>query len=458
MTMINHIAGGAVFTGFFASIFFGVNILASPLTIAATVVASLLPDVDHTRSTIGKMVFPLARWLNRRFGHRTITHGLPCMTAFALLTAFTEKTFFGQTTYTGIITLGYFSHLVFDMCTLQGVPLLYPFSRSPFVLIGNPEARIRTADYRKEAVAFGIFIAAGFSLQPLFEKGFWTTYNQQFATLKHLHSEFTRSEDMLLVKYEIQEGMEIKRGSGFCIESKASEAWLLDSAGQWILLKDPMCRRSFPEHTGRHFHLKPQTFITISADSLNQLLLGKTIQSIEVQGNQPFQVSEENSFPKTASSFAASHLNEPLLFSSLIPDTSSLQTAFIPDRAYEAEIQFLQAEIRRIQRSNSEASTAKRRHDAMLAQLTQDYSATGDVIKRQEIYEAIKALEKEKLLGPEEEKIEELNEKIEKIRRENSLRADTKKREIELQKSQELDRVKETRLTGILTWVEMDGK
>jgi inner membrane protein len=92
MTALNHVAGGTVFTGLFSSLIFGINILASPWTIAAAVISSLLPDIDHTRSTIGKMVYPVARWLNRKYGHRTLTHGLPFMAGFVLVCGLVERT------------------------------------------------------------------------------------------------------------------------------------------------------------------------------------------------------------------------------------------------------------------------------------------------------------------------------------------------------------------------------
>ena len=53
MTAPNHLAGGVIFTGLFCS-FFSVNIFASPLFITATIIGSLLPDIDHTKSWISR--------------------------------------------------------------------------------------------------------------------------------------------------------------------------------------------------------------------------------------------------------------------------------------------------------------------------------------------------------------------------------------------------------------------
>jgi inner membrane protein len=59
MTAPNHITGGIVFTGLFCS-FFSINIFASPVFISVTILGSLLPDIDHTKSWIGKSVYPIA--------------------------------------------------------------------------------------------------------------------------------------------------------------------------------------------------------------------------------------------------------------------------------------------------------------------------------------------------------------------------------------------------------------
>ena len=125
MTAPNHIIGGIVITGLFGS-FMNMNILASPWYIVTTIFASLLPDIDHTRSIIGKMFLPFSRFLNRRYGHRTITHSLIIMIALSLLSAFLETTFLHSSIYSKIFFLSYFSHLILDMMTVQGVPLLYP--------------------------------------------------------------------------------------------------------------------------------------------------------------------------------------------------------------------------------------------------------------------------------------------------------------------------------------------
>jgi hypothetical protein len=43
---------------------------------AVAVLAALIPDVDQPQSALGMIFFPVSRWLNRKYGHRTATHCL----------------------------------------------------------------------------------------------------------------------------------------------------------------------------------------------------------------------------------------------------------------------------------------------------------------------------------------------------------------------------------------------
>ncbi len=441
-----------MFTGLFGSLMFGINILASPVTIGIAIVASLLPDIDHTRSTIGKIVYPLAKWINRRYGHRTITHGMPCFAVLTILSGAIERTFFGHLEWTAIFALGYFSHLVLDMFTLQGVPLMYPFSRSPWVMIGNPEKRIRTGDYRREAVAFSIFILMGMFLQPLFSKGFWTVWNQNLATLKHVHGEFLNSHDLLKVTYTIAEGTAKRHGSGHVIESKENEAWIIDSTGQWVLLTAPSCSRAYPTHTGKPLRIQTANLINLTPDSLNAVLFGKKLLSIEVQGNTPFQVTEPGSYPKTVSTYTGDHLSTPPSFAA-VNQAPKLDT-FITDRSYLAEIEQIQSEIRRIHADASAARSAQRSHEAFLSNLRSQYAATRDIAERQRLHDEIEtALSSWKEPQVDESRAAALKDRIAKIRAEAKLKEAAKAAEIEVKNREALGQVVELRLTGVITFV-----
>ena len=121
----NHIAGGIVFTGVFGALM-NLNILASPWHIVTCVIASLLPDIDLPHAPAGRLFYPLSIWLNKRYGHRTLTHSI---VALAVTTA--TAACFLPPVATAIFFLGYFSHLMFDMMTVQGrSPTLSMISRA----------------------------------------------------------------------------------------------------------------------------------------------------------------------------------------------------------------------------------------------------------------------------------------------------------------------------------------
>lgn len=201
MQGFNHIAGGLCFTGIFAS-FHDVNIFERPESIALTVVAAVLPDIDHTRSIIGKTVYPLAKWLSVKFGHRTITHSLVFYIGVLFATRFIEIIFFHDTTlYTIIIAYALMSHLVFDMTTRAGIAFFYPFSSRPCVLPANPTMRLRSNDLRSEAVIFILFNAMLLFCWPLFGAGFWMKYNETFMNYDHIRREAKRKDDLLEVTF-----------------------------------------------------------------------------------------------------------------------------------------------------------------------------------------------------------------------------------------------------------------
>ncbi len=47
-----------------------------PATAAAASLLSLLPDIDHPESTIGRVFRPVSKKIQQKYGHRTITHSL----------------------------------------------------------------------------------------------------------------------------------------------------------------------------------------------------------------------------------------------------------------------------------------------------------------------------------------------------------------------------------------------
>jgi inner membrane protein len=233
MLLPNHIVGGFVFSGIVGGIM-GDNLFNSPADIVTVLIGSILPDIDSPRSPVGWMFGPLSKWINIKFGHRTITHSIWALVGTALL----FKALFGIWGFhTTFWIVAYFSHCLFDMLTVQGVPFLFPLLKNRWVLPSDPTLRFNTGDMKAESITFSVFVLLGVSLQPLMTKGFWTTYNSTFGTQKHLSSEFQKSKDLLEVSYVYEIGSEQFVGGGYCVEASENKT-ILREKDNWTVL-DP---------------------------------------------------------------------------------------------------------------------------------------------------------------------------------------------------------------------------
>lgn len=97
----------------------------------------LLPDIDHPGSKIGKRLYPIAWVVNKLFGHRGATHSLLALfltSALFLMPSLLLDGFakFMYTQFAIGVSVGFLSHLLLDMTTKSGIPLMYPFLPKSF--------------------------------------------------------------------------------------------------------------------------------------------------------------------------------------------------------------------------------------------------------------------------------------------------------------------------------------
>lgn len=287
MTAPNHIAGGIVFTGIFCS-FFSINIFASPVFIVATVLGSLLPDIDHTKSWIGKSVFPIAKWLSRNYGHRTITHSIFFLLLIYFISLFIDKLFFTDTSISTIILFSVLSHLIFDMVTLAGIPLFYPFYKNPCVLPANPDMRIRSGNIRQEGIILFIFCFLSFFLMDLFQNGFWSTINNNFNDVKHQISEYKKSTNALNIEYDYTIYQNNLKGNGILLQATNDEIFILDNKQILSLKKNTPglnIKTLKTTKTKKTIIIKVLDFNNYTEYDLNKFLDNKFITSATIYSN-----------------------------------------------------------------------------------------------------------------------------------------------------------------------------
>lgn len=118
MNYLTHCAGGVV-TGLLLTDAFGEAL--SPETIiianAFAVVGSLLPDIDHGQSYLGRKFGFFAAFLT----HRGFTHSI----LFVVITAIASYLLGLGPIYTTYFVMGIVSHILLDLVS-NGVQLLYP--------------------------------------------------------------------------------------------------------------------------------------------------------------------------------------------------------------------------------------------------------------------------------------------------------------------------------------------
>ena len=94
-----------------------------PVTWGLAILFSFMPDIDIPTSRVGRPLFFISVPLEKRFGHRTITHSL---IGVAILAALASPLYFIQPLWFWSILGGYWSHIQIDMANIRGVDLFWP--------------------------------------------------------------------------------------------------------------------------------------------------------------------------------------------------------------------------------------------------------------------------------------------------------------------------------------------
>lgn len=300
MTSLNHIAGGIAITGISLS-FWDINIFSNPAYLGTCVFASLLPDIDHTKSIIGKFVYPLARYIDRNFGHRTITHSLTFFIPVLILAIFTELNFINPyydregLSFSLIFGLALFSHYILDMATISGIPLFYPLMKNPCVFPANPNFRLRTGNVKSEALAMCFFVVIIFSSYDLFQNGFWTSYNRGFGTIMHVNREFKRQSNLLEITYNFDLNGKNRQGKAYLLNATDEDLELYENGNIWTLSQKDNRIRNIdlkPKPTTFKYGIRSFNFNFYTEDQINDTLADKIVSG-EINSNFLFLLDEK---------------------------------------------------------------------------------------------------------------------------------------------------------------------
>ncbi len=161
---------------------FGVAVNA--YTIIAITLGAILPDIDTRASTIGKIFSFISKKIEKKYGHRTITHSWITLFISAVIlvpTAYVLDVYligFDQVSNIQIVTsfiIGWFTHILLDTMTIQGVKVMFPVSQRRGVFPFDPSFpySFRTNTGSKiDKILFVIFITGALVAFPIGTVGY----------------------------------------------------------------------------------------------------------------------------------------------------------------------------------------------------------------------------------------------------------------------------------------------
>lgn len=112
----------------------------SPLILGLSILGSQLPDLDTSTSLIGQIFFPISRWIEKRYPHRSLTHSFLATGAIALLSFPLSQLGWK---YWATLPLAHLITCFADTFTKQGVQLFFP-APAWCVCGSNPNKRLTT--------------------------------------------------------------------------------------------------------------------------------------------------------------------------------------------------------------------------------------------------------------------------------------------------------------------------
>lgn len=126
---------------------------------------SLLPDIDMTTSTIGRILKPVSFILSKAIGHRTYTHDVFLNIILCVISMLYMKN--NYIMYLPLVTglwFGIFGHLLLDSFTVNGLPVLYLFNKKNIHILPYKLRVYSSEDNAKYLTVLLIAVGIGINL------------------------------------------------------------------------------------------------------------------------------------------------------------------------------------------------------------------------------------------------------------------------------------------------------
>jgi inner membrane protein len=134
---------------------------ANPEILGTAALAALLPDIDTSKSLIGRLLFPISLWLERQTVHRGVTHSFFASGLVTLL-GYPLAVYGYPSLWQGLVS-GYFFGWFADVFTKSGVQAFYP-GRGRMIIPRNPKLRLGTGGNAEWFLLFVLVVIAILSI------------------------------------------------------------------------------------------------------------------------------------------------------------------------------------------------------------------------------------------------------------------------------------------------------
>jgi inner membrane protein len=177
---------------------FSYPLFKDPVGMGLVLVGGLLPDIDHPGSSIGRILFFISRPVERRWGHRTVTHSLVAQSAVGFLSM---PLLFGSAVWWLCLSLGYFSHLIIDATNKSGTPLFWP-SKSVCVFPYADRLRIATGSVKGEGAVLVILIVLLAMYMPVSNLGLFRAIRYLTASQRSAYTDYRSATTKTRLRFQ----------------------------------------------------------------------------------------------------------------------------------------------------------------------------------------------------------------------------------------------------------------
>lgn len=283
MNFVNHIAFG-LFSANTALSLSNAEITNDIASIGVCVLSSIIPDIDHPNSLIGKITYPISKFIYSRFGHRTLTHSLFFVSLTVVSFFLFENLIFSKIRYSAIYAISIFSHVLLDMLTTDGVEVMFPFSKTRYLLFLNPRYRLKGGNVKHESGVLISIVIISILCLPLYKVGRSKLLSNNLNTITNVYEAFNESNNLLIVEYEIRQGGKFLNGNALVIDANPQKLVIFDR--EFIIVDSATkINKLIPTHKDHPLERKKERFKNMNFRDLGYFLKDKAIINLSIQTN-----------------------------------------------------------------------------------------------------------------------------------------------------------------------------